>query len=453
MRLADLQNKTVAIWGAGRDGESALRCLRARFPQKPLTVLSDQPIAESRRCELAHLTPLRFESGDAIATALCHHEVVIKSPGISIYNNSILAAQRQGTVFTSTANLFFAEIKDSQIIAVTGTKGKSTTASIIQHCLLKMGVASEICGNIGKPFLDFLERAAQTKVWVVEFSSYQAADLIPFSKIAVLVNLFPEHTDWHGSLENYFRDKLHMFTPLTDKATILNFRDERTRHFTAGWPNVSYFESPDTIHVRGDEIFRSDKSLGPVQAKNLQGRHNLANLCAALTALEAAGFDAQRCLKTLVDFQGLPHRQMLVGTRNGLTFIDDSISTTPESTLAAIERYHDASLTLLLGGHDRKQDYHQLADNICSRNIPLVITLPNNGDRIAAAINAAKEKYQTGPDVVAATDFSSAVSEAIRMTPSGGMVLLSPAAPSYGTFENYVERGKTFQRLVGFPLK
>ncbi|MBW2689794.1 MAG: UDP-N-acetylmuramoyl-L-alanine--D-glutamate ligase, partial [Deltaproteobacteria bacterium] len=356
MRLRDLHGAKVAIWGAGKDGVSALRCLQALFPQKLLTILSDQQIPENRQRELEQLGPVVFLSGDSIKEALCCHDVIIKSPGISIYKEEISFAQKQGTLFTSTANLFFSEIKDSVVIAVTGTKGKSTTASIIHHCLLNIGISAEICGNIGKPFLDFLDRIDQTEIWVAELSSYQTADLAPFAKIAVLTNLFPEHLDWHGTLDNYFRDKLHMFTPQEDKTTILNFCDQQTRRLSADWPNVTYFESPATIHVQNDGIYRGNDKLGPLPAGNLQGHHNHINLCAALTALEAAGFDARTCMKNLQDFKGLPHRQMVIGSKDGLTFVDDSISTTPETAMVAIERFSGPPLTILLGGFDRQQD-------------------------------------------------------------------------------------------------
>ncbi len=163
MRLRELAEKSVAIWGLGKEGESALRCLRARFPDKFLTILSDLPVPEDRQQAMASLGPIVFLSGQAVAEALCRHDVVIKSPGISLYKQSVQQAKEQGTLFTSTANLFFAELSGRTVIAVTGTKGKSTTASMIHYCLLKLGISSEICGNIGKPFLDFLDKASANR--------------------------------------------------------------------------------------------------------------------------------------------------------------------------------------------------------------------------------------------------------------------------------------------------
>jgi UDP-N-acetylmuramoylalanine--D-glutamate ligase len=314
---------------------------------------------------------------------------------------------------------------------------------------LKLGVSSEICGNIGKPFLDFLHKAPQTEIWVAELSSYQTADLASFPKITVLLNLFPEHFDWHGSLDIYYRDKLRMFEPHKDKFTILNFSDPQSRQLTSGWENITYFNSQATIHVRGTTIYHGNQALGPVTTGDLVGSHNHSNVCAALTALDAAGFDARTCLEELYDFRGLPHRQKVVGHKNGLTFVDDSISTTPETAMAAIERFNDHPLCLLLGGYDRNQDYRALATLICSRNVRLVITLPDNGGRIATAIKAAIDRLGAGPELYAATDLPTAVKKAITGTPHGGIVLLSPAAASYGTYKDFHERGNAFIKLAG----
>jgi UDP-N-acetylmuramoylalanine--D-glutamate ligase len=261
--------------------------------------------------------------------------------------------------------------------------------------------------------------------------------------------MFPEHLDWHGSRDSYFRDKLRLFSPGKDNSTIINFLDPQSRLLTADLPNVTYFNAPTAIHVKGSDIYHGDERLGLVPVGDLEGQHNHINVCAALTALEAAGLDVRTCINELYDFRGLPHRQKVLGSEDGLTFVDDSISTTPETAIAAIERFSGRPLCLLLGGYDRQQDYRNLAVLICQEDIPLVITLPENGDRVATAIKDVKEKTGTGPELFAAEDLRSAIMIAKAETPRGGIVLLSPAAPSYGSFENFQERGHTFAKLAG----
>ena len=306
----------------------------------------------------------------------------------------------------------------------------------------------EICGNIGKPPLNYLDKNSNTDLYIVELSSYQTADIAYTPKIGILVNLFPEHIDWHKSLDNYYKDKLRLFSPGDHYHTILNYKDKVTRDLTAGWNGIQFFEKDDVIHSRENEIYYGKKNLGRINNVHLQGEHNLSNICAALTGIEAAGYDPIKCYDYLDNFVGLPHRQEVLGTRDGLLFVDDSISTTPETAMAAINRFWGPPITILLGGFDRKQNYEALANFLCLKQIHMVITLPNNGYRIAEAVRKEIERIGAGPELLEAADLPSAVKAAHRYTPTGGIVLLSPAAPSYGIFDSFEERGKIFRKSI-----
>jgi UDP-N-acetylmuramoylalanine--D-glutamate ligase len=336
------------------------------------------------------------------------------------------------------------------IIAVTGTKGKSTTASLLYHCLLKAGISVELAGNIGKPLLDYLDRKDQTDIFILELSSYQTADIRYSPKISILVNLFPEHIDWHGSTDTYYKDKLQLFQPGPDRHTILNYKDKMTRKLTSGWTSVRYFEKEELIHSRGNSIYDGATRLGAVSNPCLQGAHNLSNICAALSGLEAAGYDPEMAMGFLDDFVGLSHRQEVLGLKEGVLYVDDSISTTPESAIAAINRFSGPPVTILLGGFDRQQNYEELARILCLKKIQMVITLPDNGSRIAEVVRKEIESQGGGPDLIEADDVLSAVTAARKNTPDGGIILLSPAAPSYGIFTNFEERGRMFRAAAGF---
>jgi len=391
-----------------------------------------------------------FQFGDATPKALGEADIVIKSPGISLYRDEIAQATRAGTQFTSATNLWFAEIGNKVVIAVTGTKGKSTTASVIYHCLSQLGASVELCGNIGSPVLDFVFKKDDVDIWVIELSSYQTADLHYTPQIGVLVNLFPEHIDWHKSTENYYNDKLRLFRPAKDRVTILNYLDKTTRCLTDRWEHLTYYQSKSAIHCRGNRIYDADVRLGVVDTPGLEGDHNLSNVCAAITAVKAVGFDPELALERLGSFKSLNHRQQIIGEKEGILYIDDSISTTPESTIAAVERFTDNKITLLLGGFDRRQDYAVLAEALCVRRIGTVITIPDNGPIIAAQVEKAKEKCGFGPQVVEASNLGAAVKEAKKLTPPGGIIMLSPAAPSYGHFSDFKDRGNVFKKLAGF---
>ena len=452
MKLQDLQKNNIVIWGAGRDGLSALKQIQKVFPTKKISIHSDQEAPPDLGIGQRNPETVQFVSGDPIFENLTQSDVVIKSPGISLYRDDIQQAKKRGITFLSTTNLWFAEMGAKNIIAVTGTKGKSTTASILFHCLNRLGLSVEICGNIGKPLMDYLDKSSSIDTYVVELSSYQTADIDYTPTIGILVNLFPEHIDWHKSLDNYYRDKLRLFDPGRHH-TILNYKDRVTRDLTAGWKGVRYFEKEDGIHSINNQIFRGNENLGRIKNADLQGEHNLSNICAALTGIEVAGYDPVKCYGYIESFVGLPHRQEVLGTREGLMFIDDSISTTPESAMAAINRFLGPPITILLGGFDRKQNYETLANLLCLKKIHMVITLPDNGHRIAAAVRKEKEKAGTGPELLEAADLRTAVNAARTHTPGGGIVLLSPAAPSYGLFSSFEERGRIFQKLAGFGAK
>jgi UDP-N-acetylmuramoyl-L-alanine---L-glutamate ligase len=450
MKFQDLQEKNIIIWGAGRDGLSALGCLQKIFPEKMITIFTDEKVPEGLIAKLQKTGDVIFVSGNQVMETLSASEVVIKSPGVSLYREDIKRAEKKGVQFLSTTNLWFGEIGDKDVIATTGTKGKSTTASIIYHCLRKKGVSVELVGNIGKPLLDYLERKDETDIFVVELSSYQTADIHYTPKISILVNLFPEHIDWHGSTDNYYKDKLHLFNPGPNNHTILNYKDKVTREVTSGWDPVWFFEKEDAIHSKNNIIYYGTTPLGSVNNIHLQGAHNLSNICAALSGLEAAGHAPETVMALLDDFVGLAHRQEVLGVKDGVLYVDDSISTTPETAIAAINRFSGPPVTILLGGFDRKQNYEGLASFVCVKKIHMVITLPDNGNRIAQLIRKEIEKQGAGPDLIEAEDLPSAVSAARKNTPHGGIVLLSPAAPSYGIFNNFEERGKIFRAAAGF---
>jgi UDP-N-acetylmuramoylalanine--D-glutamate ligase len=449
MKLQELQKKNIVIWGAGRDGLSALGQIQKIFPTKKILIFTDEEAPPELSAGLQSQGCVEFVSGKHIVENLSRSDVVIKSPGISLYRGDIKRAARKGVQFISTTNLWFAEMGDKNIIAVTGTKGKSTTASIIYHCLNNIGVSVEICGNIGKPLLDYLDKQSNTDIYIVELSSYQTADIAYTPKIGILVNLFPEHIDWHKSLDNYYQDKLRLFKPGHHHHTILNYKDKVTRDLTAGWNGTQFFEKDNVIHSKENKIYYGQTNLGRINNVHLQGQHNLSNICAALTGIEAAGYDPIKCYDCLDNFAGLPHRQEMLGTRDGLLFVDDSISTTPETAMAAINRFRGSPITILLGGFDRQQNYEALANFLCLKPIHMVITLPNNGYRIAKVIRKEKERIGAGPDLLEAVDLPSAVKAAQKHTPAGGIVLLSPAAPSYEIFDSFEERGKIFRKLAG----
>ncbi len=438
MRLRELEGRRLALWGLGREGWSTFHALRRALPQEPLTVLDDADLDVDEH-DVAVVT-----GREAVAAALPTFDVVIKSPGVSLYRPEVGEAVRRGVAITSATRIWFAEHPDARTVCVTGTKGKSTTASLVAHLLGAAGLAAELRGNIGRPLLDPAD--SPPDVWVIEISSYQAADLEADPSIAVLLNLYPEHLDWHGDVETYYRDKLNLFAHQRHGVAVVN-RDFATR---GRFARPVYFNDPKGFHFAGGFVCQGTRRVLPVERIALPGTHNHANVCAALAAVHCvdAEIDPASLADAVAAFRGLPHRLMPLGERDGVLYVDDSISTTPQSAMAALEAFPDRPVTILLGGYERGLPYGELARYLVSRLVHAVVTLPPSGERIAESIRERRGASEA-PVLLEAGDLDEAVAAARRVTAPGGVILLSPAAPSYGSFRNFEERGEVFARIAG----
>lgn len=436
MRYSELEYRRVAVWGGGREGCAAIRALRRRFPDKALTWI----------VTAAELTGTRAHVPDGVLLAaegepdaeLSAYEVVVKSPGISPYRADVQAAMARGTQFTSGTAIWFAEHPRAATICVTGTKGKSTTAALIAHLLRAGGIQAGLAGNIGMPLLD-LEEEPPAEWYVFELSSFQTADLDCAPTVAVLTSLSEEHLDWHGDVERYRTDKLRLFRQA--RHVVLPARMELAVP-TRG--EVLRFGSDVRWHLYNGDLCRGRQKAMAVRDLPLRGRHNHLNLCAALVAVEAAGFDALDLLRHVARFQPLPHRLQELGVRDGLLYVNDSIATTPAATLAAWDCYRSRPMALILGGYERGLDWSSAVSVFRTHKPEVILTQGQNGPRIAQMMREA------GIRVVESRDLKAAVSMARLALSGGGVVLLSPGAPSFPAFRDYAERGRCFAAAAGF---
>lgn len=449
MRIQDFRGRKTAIWGLGREGWSVLHTLRRELPDLPLSVLNDSELGPDERERLSRAGNVDLCTGQGLKERLFNFDVVIKSPGVSLYRPEIDEARQKGVVFTSSTNIWFAERPGETTVCVTGTKGKSTTSSLVAHMLAKLGRDCALAGNVGVPIISMVDQAAD--IWVFELSSYQTADFKGSPTVSVLLDLYPEHLDWHEGVDRYYRDKLHLFTETTEGWSVVNRTDPVAQGIPFTFNRPVYFNGSDGLHTSDGWVLNGAKRL--VSSKNvpLLGEHNLSNLCAALTVVGLLGGSLEEAVKTLATFTPLPHRLTPIGVKKDILYVDDSISTTPQSTIEAIKTFSGRSVTILLGGFDRGLDFSHLALFLTEHPVNAVITLPESGARIAEAIQkvfAAKDKVL--PPIVEASDLTQAVGEARNITPSGGVILLSPASPSYGRFKNFEERGEAFKKAAGF---
>ena len=446
----------IALWGWGREGRAAYQAIRSRLPDLPLTLFcSASEAEESRSMDDRWLCA----GTEVTAESLALHALVVKSPGISPYRPEALAAAAQGTRFIGGTGLWFAEHADAagiarDVLCVTGTKGKSTTSALLAHLLRCAGRRTALAGNIGVPLLELLD--AQADAWVVELSSYQTRDVAASGvrpQIAIVTNIFPEHLDWHGSEARYVEDKLALLTEAKPGIAVLNAEDPQLAALSLPDSDVHWYGSAKGWHLRGDALHRGDAFVMDTTSLPLPGRHNRGNLCAVLTALEAFGLDAVALAPHAVDFQPLPHRLQSLGERDGITYVNDSISTTPHATLAALEMYRERQVAVLVGGHDRGLPWEDFADAMGDQSPAAIITMGmssmgQNGPRIFDLLEpVASDKSFL---LEAAADLADAMAKARKALPHGGVILLSPGAPSFGVYNDYTARGRHFTELAGF---
>lgn len=440
MHWAELDGRRVAVWGFGREGRAALNALARHLPGQAVDLYGSAEEADIARKDFPSVA-VHAVAPDA--DALASFDIVIKSPGISAYRPELLAAKERGTRFTSGTALWFASHADTRSIAVTGTKGKSTTSALIAHLARSLGVRTALAGNIGLPMLELDDGVAD--LWVIELSSYQTSEASGVD-LGVVTSLYEEHLDWHGSRERYIDDKLKLLA--ASKNVLVNAMQPALLDRARAHPGLHTFGDMAGWHVADGFILRGDERIAPATAVSAPGLHNAINACAALAALELMGFDAKAAVPALSTFAPLPHRLQPLGERDGLHWINDSISTTPLASLAALESVPGQRVTLIVGGHDRGLDWAPFVDAMRTHSPEAIICEGANGPRIAAALEDAGVR-----NVYRVTDLAAAVEASRRVLGHTGCVVLSPGAPSFDQFKDYTERGRRFAELAGFEPK
>ena len=422
--FADLAGKRVGVFGYGVEGRATVRRLRG---VSELVVVDDA----------TGLGPEVLVTNEGGLDALLRCDVVLKSPGIPRRRADVLDLELHGVAVTSALNLWLHETDRARVVALTGTKGKSTTTALVTFFLHCVGEDALRLGNIGQPPYD--PALDTSKGWLVlEVSSFQCVDLEVAPSVVVVTSLGADHLDWHGSLEKYRDDKLSLTradgahrTLVPDNATFHQIQDQLGGE-------LRYVES-DTTHLAA--------------ALGLIGAHNNANVALALAAVESltgiAVDDARKAAeKESFRFEPLRSRLTLVAreTVNGATlrYVDDGLATSVLPTVAALEAFVDDPLALIAGGFDRGVDYDELADALAARHQPTtLITMGDAGQRLGAALAQRSALTQHR-----AENMLEAVQLARASLAHGGVVLLSPAAPSFDHYRNWEERSDDFTSVV-----
>ena len=463
MKINQLKAKTILILGLGREGRDSYLFLRKKFPKKSLSLADKLDLKEfdkNFQKILKKAKNIKLYLGKNYLQALKKYDVIIKSPGI--LPKDIEPYIKRGQVITSQTEIFFENFK-GLIIGIAGTKGKSTTSSLIYEILKNQKIKAHLVGNIGKPALSFLLKINPDDVFVYELSSHQMLELKKSPKIAVLLNIFSDHLDYYENFQEYVKAEQRItFYQTKQDYLIFNLSDNLVKKraekslaikipFSLNPRNgLKKFERQCRIENKDIiwQVKNKKEKIIKITDVPLKGEFYLDNVMAAITVAKILGISSRIIAKTVREFKRLPHRLELIGTYQGIKFYNDSLSVIPETAIAAIEALGKGVETVILGGFERYQNFNKLAEKVIESKIKTIILFPVTGQKIWQQIEKRRDKKAFKVFFVA--NMKEAVKLAYQFTNKGKICLLSPASPSFGLFKDYKQRGSLFKKWVKF---
>lgn len=448
--LEKIKGKKIIILGFGREGLSTYHFIRKHFPNMPLTV-ADR--SEALKTDDLNDKKLKVIKGEGYDQGLNDYDLIFKTPGISFNHVNYWIETEK---ITSQTNLFL-EAYHKQVIGITGTKGKSTTSSLIYHLLKSAGRDVILAGNIGVPFFDIIEKMNPETMVVAELSAHQLEFIQRSPDYAVLLNLYQEHLDHFNSFNNYQIAKLNITRFQEDRQFLVyNGDDEHIpgliKSYHLNRDRVIFGTNPQegpyaccrdrVIHFAISGHVEDEYDMKDYY--NLPGTHNYYNIMAAMAICRKLKLTHEEIESGLKTFHGLPNRIEFVGRFNNIAFYNDSISTIPEASIAAVKALKKVD-TLILGGFDRGIEYNILYQFLHENPVPNVAFTGPAGQRM---MSEWQEKFPLPESSIFENDFSKIVDYAFANTRENRIVLLSPAAASYDQFKNFEERGRIFKQLI-----
>lgn len=430
--LERLKNARILILGFGREGQSTLSFLRKYFPNKEIAVVDQNKVDIKDR-------QVKTFFGEGYLKSIYDYDVVFKSPGVPNKIGEIKEARAKGIEITSQTKLFF-DLCEGEIVGITGTKGKSTTTTLIYEILQEAGIDSVILGNMGKPCLDYFDESfGKGKIFVFEMSSHQLSDLHKSPHIAVFLNIFREHLDYYESFEDYFNAK----------ANITKFQKESDYFiYNANQKLISELAKKTKAKCFGfSKWWPEFEKIVSKKDTPLLGEHNLNNVIAAILVAKSLRIPFEKTSSAIKNFRPLEHRLDKIGTYRGVTFYDDTLATIPEATIAAINSLRRKIGTVILGGSERDQDFVELAKVILDEKIQNVVFFPTTGERIWKEIKVVARKGEL-PKHFFVDSMKDAVKKCFENTEKGKICLLSSASPSFSLFKDYQDKSEQFVKEI-----
>lgn len=435
-----IKDKKVAILGFGMEGKSTYRFIR-KYSNMFLSILdqkdysNDDTLKDDNNIEVI---------SDNYLANLDSYDVIIKAPGVILKDIDITSFKDR---ITSQLELLM-EVNRKNIIGVTGTKGKSTTTTLIYEIFKNQGYDAHLLGNIGTPIFDDLDNFKEDSILVIEMSALQLEFVKYSPHVALLLNLFEEHLDHAGSIKHYHENKLNIFKYQNkDDIGIYAYDNEylngyiKDNSYIQDMISVSLSDNTN-MHIKDHYVYYKNKKLYDIDSKrNLIGNCNLENIMFALAVAEVYYLKLDLVIDTINKFKPLAHRLELVGTYKGITYYDDAIATIPEATINAIESLKNVD-TLIFGGLDRGIDYQILIDYLKKSSLSNLICMPETGIEVGNRLMTSNKK------IYMCDSLEEALKIAKEVTKKDKICLLSPAAASYNQFKNFIEKGNRYQELV-----
>ena len=447
-----LRDRNIVILGFGREGISTYRFIRKHLPDLPLTITDQSELINKE--EIGNDPNLVMKFGPGYADGLNDYDLVIKTPGVNLNRLPYLINPQK---ITSQTELFLKAFSP-QTIGITGTKGKSTTASLLYHIIKHAGRKVLLAGNIGIPFLDIADKVDPDTMVVAELSAHQLEFLQISPHIAVILNIFQEHLDHFSSFNNYQLAKLNIANFQNEKDYLIYNYDDlyipkllESHHSRANlipFSRNTKVENGAYCYGTGITLEHDGEAVAGFDLKDLHhlpGQHNFNNVMAAILAANLLNIDNKDILNSLKTYKSLPHRIEYVGKFQGIHFYNDSIATIPEATIAAVKTIRKVD-TLILGGYDRGIEYTELIRFLAESNVSNIVFTGMAGQRI---FNEWKNEGVKLPEsYLIENDYRSIAEFCYSHTQAGKACLLSPAASSYDQFKNFEERGDIFKKEV-----
>jgi len=430
----------VLIVGMARSGVAAAKLLQSRGK----SVFATDSGAAPLRSELDSLG-IPYEAGGHTASRFLEAEEIVMSPGVPLNIPPLGAARRKGVPIVSEIEVAFRYLQ-GEIVAITGSNGKTTTTTLVGEVLNSTGRPVQVGGNIGTAMSSLVDSSGPTTINVIEVSSFQLDGIQKFRpRVAVLTNITPDHLDRYADFGVYRASKFRIFENQQPSDFAIRNRDDAEVYppVAAGKARQRFFSQKQSVedgaYRSGENLYLGGSAVMPVSDVSLRGTHNIDNVLAAMTVADCYGVSREAMSETIRNFRGVEHRIEFVAAIHGVQFFNDSKATNVDSSIKAIESF-DGKVIIILGGLDKGAPYAPLIDAMIPR-VKLAILIGAAADKIADAIGGRLP-------VLRAASMEDAVRLGLANGTSGDVVLLSPACASFDMFDNYEHRGKTFKEAV-----